>query len=136
MNGMGHLGRISCTKVLAFHQGQHDLKTPNHRNALSLAGLAQWPIIGKARSAMVSGQDQAKLVFKRQGATSLGGFRQLGKIAINDRQTDGLTLRQVQLLNLFQHKQAQQRASTHVVETLKRPTQPSKPAPSGSGKSK
>jgi hypothetical protein len=33
-------------------------------------------------------------------------------------------------------KQAQQRASTHVVETIKRPTQPSKPAPSGSGKSK
>lgn len=33
-------------------------------------------------------------------------------------------------------KQAQQRASTHVVETIKRSTQPTRPAPSGPGKSK
>lgn len=30
-------------------------------------------------------------------------------------------------------KQAQQKSSTHVVETIKRPTQPTRPAPSGPG---
>jgi hypothetical protein len=105
MNGMGHLDRIRCTQVLALYQGQHDLnlKTPNHRNALCFAGLAQRPIIGQARPAIVPSHDQAKLVLKRQGATPRGGFRQLGKIAINDSQTDGLALRHVQLLNLFQN---------------------------------
>ncbi len=103
MNSLSRLNSGCGSQVLALHQGQHDLKTPNDRNALSFAGIAQRTIVGQASPTIVPGKHQTKLVLKRQRTTALCSLGQLSQITLHDLQSKGQALRLVQLLNLLQN---------------------------------
>lgn len=92
MNRLGHLDCLVSAEVVGLHQPKHDFQAPDHRNSLCLAGITQRPIVRQACPAIVSGQDQAELVFERQGAATLGGLRHLGQATLHEGQSDPLAL--------------------------------------------